>query len=192
METSQLVLISDILEMNYENQCLLTLPPEIWCKILNYCCINDVLNLQKVNQELTEKSGILWKKYEIFKTKKSIIQSLVNEVKSEHEATKKLMKEKAAELTNVELYMNNAQIYNEYFPIVENYLTKIHKVLKVYYMSKLITEEYKQLYIQFEDNMSIYYFDPMFIFIKFNNTFEYPTGHFEMTPNECIEKFQNV
>ena len=57
------------------------------------------------------------------------------------------MKEKAAELTDVELYMNNAQIYNEYFTIVENYLTKIHKVLKVYHMSKLITEEYKQLYI---------------------------------------------
>ena len=106
--------------MNYENHCLLTLPPEIRCKILNYCSINDVLNLQKVNQELTEKSGILWKKYEIFKTKKSIIQSLVNEVKSEHEATKKLMEEKVAELADVELYMNNAQIYNEYFTIVEN------------------------------------------------------------------------
>ena len=66
------------------------------------------------------KSGILWKKYGIFKTEKSIIQSLVNEVKSEHEATKKLMEEKVAELADVELYMNNAQIYNEYFTIVEN------------------------------------------------------------------------
>ena len=162
------------------NQCFLTLAPEIWSKILHYCSIVDVLNLQKVNQGLIQKSGILWKKYVIFKKTKLKIQSIVDEVKSEYETTQKLINEKADELANVEPYMNKDEICNEYFPIVENYLRKTDKVMKVYYNYKLITEEYKKLYLQFEDKMSFYYFDPLFVFIKFNNIFKYPSGYFEM------------
>ena len=83
--------------MKINNECVLFVPPEILCKILDYCSMQDILNLQEVNCEIIENSGILWRKYESYKETNLKIAELLKSVREERQTMIEIQRLKSKE-----------------------------------------------------------------------------------------------
>ena len=84
-------------QMKSKIECVLFAPPEILCKILDYCSMQDILNLQEVNCEIVENSGILWNKYKSYKNINLKIDELLKSVREERQTMIEIQKLKSKE-----------------------------------------------------------------------------------------------
>ena len=163
-----------------QSKSLLCLPPEIMSKVLNFCSINDVLNLQKVNHKVIEKSGIFWDKYQSFKKRKLKIYSYVAKVQSY--------------IRKIDAHIRKkVQSSRAFLPDIwcKSSIKKVSKLVETYYFSGLLTQEHHNLLIwvkdskyhvektfEFENSIwfchgfgfdEIHYFDPMYWLLVYMN-----------------------